>query len=376
MAEDRADVLLITALRVELEAAKDAARVRSPGRPGVARWEERDAGGSAPYWWGEYISGGGRRWSVALARPTAMSGRSTAPIATNLVDRLRPSCLAMCGVCAGNPASTALGDVVVAEVAFEWDEGRHTPSGFEGDLRQFPLDPRWVRVAQDFDPAVLASHGTASPDEAMLWLLERLHRNQDPRNHPARDSYFPPGTWRPRLERWEADGLIIRDRAGAVILTDNGTRIVRRRLYDDVDGPQRLPFRLLVAPMASGSAVVTDTSIWSLLTRMGTRKVGAVEMEAATIATVAREREVPRWLVVKGVMDHADIGKDDRYKLFAARASAEVLYALLDRLLPDRTRADDASGPAANASSSSVNISGDGHTFHEKIAGRDIRYGR
>jgi hypothetical protein len=43
---------------------------------------------------------------------------------------------------------------------------------------------------------------------------------------------------------------------------------------------------------------------------------------------------VPHWIVAKGVMDHADFAKDDRYKEFAARASAEVLYALLSRLLP------------------------------------------
>jgi hypothetical protein len=114
-----------------------------------------------------------------------------------------------------------------------------------------------------------------------------------------------------------------------------GTVLIRRRLYDDVDGPNRLPFRVLTGPMASGSAVIKDPSIWPLLKTAGVRKIAAVEMEAATVATVARESQVPRWLVVKGVMDHADINKDDRYKTFAARASAEVLFALLVRLLPD-----------------------------------------
>jgi hypothetical protein len=32
-------------------------------------------------------------------------------------------------------------------------------------------------------------------------------------------------------------------------------------------------------------------------------------------------------------MDHADLDKDDRFKGFAARASAEVLFAVLDGLL-------------------------------------------
>jgi len=368
----RADVLIITALREELEAAKGAGLAPAPGEPGVSRWEESDARSSAPYWWGEYLGRGGRQWTVALARPTGMSGRLTAPTTTTMVDRLRPSCLGMSGVCAGNPGDTGLGDVVVAEVAYEWDEGKHSPSGFVGDHRQVALDPRWLRAAQDFDPARLASHGPASADEAMLWLLERLHRDQDPRKHPARDRYFPEGTWVPRLAQWEDDGVIARDRDGAVVLTDDGTRLVRRRMYDDVDGPQRLPFGVLVAPMASGSAVVADASIWPRLAQMGIRKVAAVEMEAATVATVAREREIPRWLVAKGVMDHADMRKDDRYKRFAARASAEVLFALLDDLVPEMRRPADAGESMA---SSAVHIGGSGHTFHGPIAGRDIRYG-
>jgi nucleoside phosphorylase len=328
----RADVLVVTALAEEFEAAKAVAQARTPDGPGIQRWVERDASGSAPFVQGTYLCPDGRRLTVALARPIGMGGRSTAPLTTALVERLRPHCLAMCGVCAGNPADTVLGDVVVADVAYEWDEGRHSASGFEGQHQQVALDPRWLRAAQDFDPTALPSYGPVDADEAMLWLLERLHRDQDPRRHPARNRYFPQGTWEQRLTQFEADGLIARGADEAVILTEPGARMIRRRLYDDVDGPQRLPFRVLVAPMASGSAVVKNAAIWPTLARMGMRKVAAVEMEAATVATVAREREVPRWIVAKGVMDHGDAHKDDRYKAFAARSSAEVLFALLARL--------------------------------------------
>lgn len=58
------------------------------------------------------------------------------------------------------------------------------------------------------------------------------------------------------------------------------------------------------------------------------------------------EREVPHWLVAKGVMDHANLDKNDRFKEFAARASAEVLFALLGRLLPRSVGRDAAAAPA------------------------------
>lgn len=324
----RVDVLVVAALPEELEAAKAAGL----GTPGVAAWTEHEQGS---YLSGEYRTSGGGRVSVVLARPVHMGGRSTSPYVTSLVDRWKPACVAMCGVCAGNPDDTALGDVVVAEPVYEWDEGTLTSDGFVGDQRQFRLDERWLREAQNLDPSTLPSYGEASEREALMWLLERLHRGHDPRTHPARGRYFPPGTWGTRLARWQADGWIIREPDGTPRLAEAASNLVRRSLYDDVDGPRRLPFAVRVAPMASGSAVVADGGIWQRLRNMGVRKIAAVEMEAATIATIAHARDVPRWLVVKGVMDHANSDKDDRYKAFAARASAEVLFALIDRLAAD-----------------------------------------
>ncbi|GAA1028580.1 hypothetical protein GCM10009557_14100 [Virgisporangium ochraceum] len=331
---DGSTVLVVAALREELEAARVTALGGRQGGPGVSDWEERRADGDMPYLRGEYRTSGGGSLSVALARPVHMGGRATAPYVTGLVDRLRPACVVMCGVCAGNPHDTALGDVVVAEPVYEWDEGKVSSSGLAADQRQYRMQPRWVRVAQDLDPSALPSFGAASEEESLLWLLERLHRDHDPRTEPARGRYFPSGTWATRLDRWQTDGWITRDRNGAPRLTDAGAELVQRRLYDDVDGPQRLPFAVHVAPMASGSAVMADGRIWKRLGSMGVRKIAAVEMEGATIATIAHERRIP-WLVAKGVMDHADAHKDDRYKHFAARASAEVLFDLLDRLAAD-----------------------------------------
>ena len=61
----------------------------------------------------------------------------------------------------------------------------------------------------------------------------------------------------------------------------------------------------------------------------GVRTVVGLEMEAATIANTAYRLHVPDWVVVKGCYGLCRSRKDDRYKLFAARASAEVLFKLL-----------------------------------------------
>ena len=318
---DRVDVLVITALEAEFEAAKQ----------GIPEWESCDPGGPFPYLRGERRRPDDSRLSVALARPVRMSGRHAGPIAAALSERLRPGCLAMSGVCAGNPAHVALGDVVVAEMTYEYDEGKLTADGFLGDLRPYALDDRWVRAAQDFDPAALPGYGPASEEEATAWLLERLYLGEEPTSHPAFGRYLPRGAWRPRTAALESAGLITRADPGWT-LTGAGRSHAARLRYDDVHGPERLPFAVTVAPMASGSFVAKAGDSWDRLRASGVRSVAALDMEAATIATVAATQRVPHWLVVKGVTDHADSRKDDRYQRFAARVSAEVLYALLDRL--------------------------------------------
>jgi nucleoside phosphorylase len=323
---EKIDVLVVVALSDEFEAAREVGLANQGKRYGVARWEERSVD-STPFLWGRYRTEDGRRLSVALARSTRTGGRTTSPLTTVLTDRLRPTCLAMCGVCAGNPAETVPGDVVVAETAYQWDEGQH---------RQVPLGQRWVRAAQDLDPTALAGYGPADPDESTLWLLEQLHAGQDPRRHHARRRYIGPGTWSARLDRLEADGLVTRDRSGRPELTRLGRARVRRRLDDRPDPPRRLPFEVVLGPMASGSATVADDTIWGRLAGTGVRTTAAVDTEAATIATVAEQLRVPDWLVVKGVTDSAGAPVDDRYRPFAARASAEVLFALLARHLPQR----------------------------------------
>ncbi|WP_433360676.1 hypothetical protein ACQPZX_27140 [Actinoplanes sp. CA-142083] len=311
------DVLIVTALQGEFEAAREAGLAQ-----GVASWQGCDLATSAPYLLGRCTTADGACFVVALARPTRMGSIGTAPLVSMLVERLKPQCVAMSGVCAGNPENVALGDVIVAELTYAYDQER--------DHRQFPLADRWVREAQELSASDLASYGEVSPADARLWLLERLLAREDPTKHPARRRYFPGETWADCVRSLVDDGLVVRDGA-RLSLTGHGRQHIEQVVCDDVHGPSRLPFQIAVGPMASGNVVVKDGVTWEQLKQRGVRTVLGLEMEAATVACAAFCAEVPYWVVVKGVMDHADPRKDDRYKSFAARASAEVLFKLLER---------------------------------------------
>ena len=198
------DVLIVSALKEEYEAARDSVPAENVGGGGKTAWKERDRTTSTPYLVTKLVDADGTDMTVALARPTRMGGPTTSSIASTLVERLKPRCIAMSGVCAGNPSDLALGDVIIAEMVYAYDEGKRTRDGFEGDHRQIPMLDSWVRAAQELVPDGLPSFCTASDSDAKNWLLERLHAGEDPKRHPARPRYIPARTWPKFLQRLTA----------------------------------------------------------------------------------------------------------------------------------------------------------------------------
>lgn len=114
----------------------------------------------------------------------------------------------------------------------------------------YPQDTLWMRKIQEFTPDELPSYGPATDEDATVWYLEQLYKGQDPRTHPARALYFPAGTWGERLAKLEHDELISWQ-GSQLVLTETGRSNVQRRLYNEVERPERLPFVVVAGPMAS-----------------------------------------------------------------------------------------------------------------------------
>lgn len=321
------DILIITALKEEYEAARDIALATEINPYGISKWEENTDDIETPYLFGEYTAKD-FTFKVALARGTRMGGTSISPIASSLVTKLKPFCLAMCGVCAGNPNDVILGDVIIAEITYPYDEGKQKAEGFEPDHRQSSLDKNWLRTAQDLTTDGLLSYGEASEEASIIWVLEQLYQKINPINHHATSRYFPNDTWTERIKRILDDGLVTR-KGKNLRLTKTGKDKIDEAKVFNIGSPEKLPFQIKAGPMPSGNVVVKDGITWDKLKVWGVRTVLGLEMEAATIGSIAGNLNVPRWVVVKGVMDYADPRKNDRIKSFSATASAEVLFKFL-----------------------------------------------
>jgi nucleoside phosphorylase len=322
------DVILITAISEEHDAARETLSAVELDGDGVRDWQTIEPVLNAPCDRGVYFHGGKPLFTVAMARSARMGAIDTGQLAVRLIDHLKPGWVVMCGVCAGNPADLALGDVVISSLTYQFDEGKLEKERQVPDHRQSPVEEQWVRAASELKASAMSSFGKPSLRDQRYWLLERLYGGADPRKHPARLRYFAEAEWAPMVEALEREN-VIKIVGTSLALTQAGKKEVERSIVFDVDPPKQLPFAIKVGPIASGNVVVKDGLTWDKLTEWGVRSVLGLEMEGAAIGRAARSAGVSNWIVVKGVMDHADPNKDDRYKPFAARASAEVLRAFL-----------------------------------------------
>lgn len=102
-----------------------------------------------------------------------------------------------------------------------------------------------------------------------------------------------------------------------------------RLLCDELAGKE-----IKVRPMISGSQVVADKHA-AQLAASSSRKVGALDMEVASVYAAAHEfyNGGGIFLAAKTVVDMADEDKDDRYHQYGCAVSARFVVKALTRLL-------------------------------------------
>ncbi|MFY0567443.1 tetratricopeptide repeat protein [Archangium lansingense] len=326
------DVLVITALQEEFDAVL---RVEEGALPG-STWVVRPGPTTLDVAFRSFQAAGGGVLHVAVARAVMMGGVATASAAAALVQHYRPLCLAMCGVCAGRKGAVEQGDVIIANRLWDYDVGKLTAeideSGkrvehFEGEALSYLLRDTWLQKAETFIPPRERAWLSECPRPyvaQMDWMLERILKGEDPVAHPERKVKCAnyPEVLRLLWQRgWLQDEKLL--------LTDTGQRRIQKLLLLHPDGlPEPKPFRVHVGPLGTGSKVVRDPLIFTRLAERE-RKLLGLEMEASAIGATAHQHSVPYMIVMKGVTDFADSDKDDHFKPFAARASAECLLAFV-----------------------------------------------
>ncbi len=343
------DVLIVVALEAEL----DAVLAEGGGAGGWREVRDHVHVRTLP-------NAAGRALGVAAAWTGAMGATAAAARAAPLVAELQPSCLAMCGICAGKRGDVALGDVIVADRVYSFDhgklvaaqggdgDGKAAPSFFH-DIAMYNLERSWHMDAAAFRrdlgwATALLPLRPPTRQAQRRWLLRTLHAHERasgvaPLAHPERAAMFRTAT--PGVGDWAELILELRKHAllepgpAALKLTEAGRLAAEddHLLYPD-GAPGDPEFQVHVGPIATGNAVIEDPQIFDRLKRVGRKTLG-VEMEAFAIGHVG-DTLPRRAIVAKAVSDHADHDKDDRFREFACRASAAWLFAFLNKHLSPR----------------------------------------
>lgn len=336
------DVVILTSIELEYAAVK----LVDAGSVAGSRWvEERHNG--LPVASREFVGAGDRCLRVVVSRAPDMGKASVLTTLVPLVDALRPSCIAMCGVCAGRPGKTALGDVVVAERLYDYDTGKWKDLGFEADLRTCSLRPDWKIAAERFQPKqrfggeAWWQRRPVPYEWQEAWVRRMLRDGVDDPMATLPDARGRCPQWSKVIENLWSAGEVERD---TLELTKVGLRraageAVKYPEFPDLSpGGDFMPFQLHVQPIGTGSAVRENVDVWAFITPH-MRKALGLEMEASALADIVRaraHRDPIDAVVMKGVMDFADHGRDDHFKEYAARASAECLIAFLRDHVEDR----------------------------------------
>ena len=178
---------------------------------------------------------------------------------SRILEECQPRIAIMIGICAGDAQHVQLGDLVVAERTFTYDNGKFTldergQSVHEHDTMTYQLDAnilQFLRLFDDWKPLIVRLKRPPSPSEIR---------------------------------------------------------------------PKRREVRCHVKSMASGNAVRADNPFRDV--RAPVHGTVAIDMEGAAFGLVMSRHPLIPWLVVKGVCDYADRDKNDAYHDYAARASA------------------------------------------------------
>ena len=87
------------------------------------------------------ISSDGKIYKVAAAFSPRMGPVASAVLATKAVLMLNPKLVIMSGICAGMPQKAGIGDVIAAEVSWDWQSGKYIDSS---GAEQFQVSPHQI----------------------------------------------------------------------------------------------------------------------------------------------------------------------------------------------------------------------------------------
>lgn len=216
---------------------------------------------------------------VATSCPEmGMSASSTTSM--KVINHFRPKYICMPGICAGLLDKTKIGDVLVADVSFDYGSGKFRRD--ENGKQVFDVDPLQLRLSNDLK----SSFEMMNSDKKFFSSLLEKYRSENDIPEPI-SKFFE-------------------------------------------NAPQGR-----IGPVSSGAAVVADKIKMTEISDLFSRKLIGVEMEIYGMYYAATHSPSPRAIPfgLKAVCDFGDENKSDHFQKYAAQNAALYLYEFVKRYL-------------------------------------------
>ena len=269
----------------------------------------------------------------ALARGYDMGEADAGIMAQKFIDALKPKVIAMAGFCAGRKGKVHLGDVIVANKVYNYDNGKQiSETKSLPEISNYSLKGEWYQFIERLDEKWIENIATQAPKDFDQQTIELLSTLLEKDSMDAKKLYdlgnYP--DWKEVIANLQQQQYI--SITGKMLkLTKKGKKFIEEYIVKNM-GDDTYEMKLHIGPIATGTKVQVWSEIFNVLESKHDRKTCAIDMEAHAIGKLSDINEIP-FIVVKGVGDFADDGKAfaNRYIEYASCASCQFIIELFSR---------------------------------------------
>jgi nucleoside phosphorylase len=251
-----------------------------------------------------------------------------------MLEECKPRFVAMTGICAGDRQKVKLGDIIVADRTFTYDNGKFVRDEhrqvylYDTDTRHAdPTVLQFVRMFDAWKSSVVTLPRPCSRRQQREWLLCQLLKGTT-----LRVDDISPELLNKNAPAWRKIVHDLQRKPHCYLTKDRMLRdkaIIEELFYSEEIFPFQDPTQpeCYIAPMASGSAIRGDDPFDTI--RIPVRGTAGIDMEGATFYRTMVDFPGIHSLLVKGVSDYADREKDDEYHNYAAEIAALYVFAFI-----------------------------------------------
>ncbi|WP_265579498.1 poly-gamma-glutamate hydrolase family protein [Leptolyngbya ectocarpi] len=283
----------------------------------------------------------GERIKVASLDTLDQGMNQAAIYASIFIKQLKPKCVAIVGICAGDQEQVYLGDIIVAEKLFHVRRF--------GDNKTYNLTSSWLRKIKVYDTendylewqSNLCMTRPIGYKYQSYWLLHTLlmheknaQENPHPANHPDRDKRCP--NYRAVVNYLKSDKWVAWEES-QLRLKQEGRNVIKRELalernsIADILRQERSYPRVFIRPVGTGVDLVEEENFFrKMREEQRQHYVAAYDMEGYAVAEAAWTGNITKMIFVKSVSDFAGSKRrDGHFREYACSASATFLIHFL-----------------------------------------------